>query len=395
MAKIIIQSNGDDSFKYKKDYFTEMEVKPKNYELRKIYRSTDPGDFHVQARHVYQNEILFDEPIDNISVDGTVYVTYEALSGVLTPILFKKGGGTGGGGTGRFANDIPVSLSGGKTVGKYVDGTLIPAAGKTYEEVLNMIANETKDASIVAPSFGFSKSDSSSLLEVGTNYTTNITASYNPGAIYGKMVGGVWQTANTAANKQADRAGALVSFNIDGTVYTDLTNPKTVSVSKTIANGNNNIAGSVTFAAGTAKPKRSDGTEYDNAYNSPLTLSANINIAGQMPYFYGVINDNQNVNDVSLSALTKAVANSSGTVSIPYSNVVGKKLVIVIPQASVVKTKWYVNALNNGNIGNVGDLFPVVVNKNYSSPDGLWSNQAYRVYVSTTTSINTTIQLQN
>lgn len=41
-----------------------------------------------------------------------------------------------------FQNDIVVSLSGGKTLGKYTNGQTIPAAGKTMEEVLNLIATE-------------------------------------------------------------------------------------------------------------------------------------------------------------------------------------------------------------------------------------------------------------
>lgn len=54
---------------------------------------------------------------------------------------------SGGGGSPVFLNDTPVVLSGGKTLGKYVNGTTIPSAGKTNEEVLNLIAKET-----IAPS---------------------------------------------------------------------------------------------------------------------------------------------------------------------------------------------------------------------------------------------------
>ncbi len=41
-----------------------------------------------------------------------------------------------------FDNDIVVNLSGSKTLGRYVTGDIIPAQGKTSEEVLNLIASE-------------------------------------------------------------------------------------------------------------------------------------------------------------------------------------------------------------------------------------------------------------
>lgn len=41
-----------------------------------------------------------------------------------------------------FQNDITVSLSGGKTLGRYTNGQVIPAAGKTPEQVMNLIAVE-------------------------------------------------------------------------------------------------------------------------------------------------------------------------------------------------------------------------------------------------------------
>jgi hypothetical protein len=50
--------------------------------------------------------------------------------------------GSGYVGVGTFNSDIPVSLSGGKTVGRYASGSTIPAKGKTPEAVFNLIAQE-------------------------------------------------------------------------------------------------------------------------------------------------------------------------------------------------------------------------------------------------------------
>ncbi len=49
---------------------------------------------------------------------------------------------TGGGGSSVFLADIPVVLSGGKTLGRYTNGQTIPSTGLTAEEVLNLIASE-------------------------------------------------------------------------------------------------------------------------------------------------------------------------------------------------------------------------------------------------------------
>jgi len=97
MAKITIQTNTADSFKFKKDYYSEFEVKAKIFELKKIYK--DNVDFYVKATQANTGDLLFSEKIEDITVDGTVYTNYEDLSEVLTPLLFKKGGGSGGGGT--------------------------------------------------------------------------------------------------------------------------------------------------------------------------------------------------------------------------------------------------------------------------------------------------------
>jgi hypothetical protein len=68
------------------------------------------------------------------------------------------------GGTNTFTSDIPVVLSGGKTVGKYTNGQTIPAIGKTAEQVFHDIALE-----YIPPTFGsFSVTGQPTTVEVGT-----------------------------------------------------------------------------------------------------------------------------------------------------------------------------------------------------------------------------------
>jgi len=74
---------------------------------------------------------------------------------------FGNGGGGGAGG-GVFDSDINVVLSGGKTLGKYVNGDTIPSTGLTSEEVMNLIATE-----YLVPAFSSFTFNQSSPIEVG------------------------------------------------------------------------------------------------------------------------------------------------------------------------------------------------------------------------------------
>lgn len=88
------------------------------------------------------------------TTDKTAYFLSGYTPGTLAPIWKSLGSGSG---SGVFSSDIPFSIASGKTLGKYVGGTsqTIPAAGKTFEEVLKDIALEalqpTASLSITSP----------------------------------------------------------------------------------------------------------------------------------------------------------------------------------------------------------------------------------------------------
>lgn len=90
------------------------------------------------------------------------------------------GGGGGGGGGYVFTNDIPVILSGSKTLGKYVNGQTIPAVGKTPQQVWNDVAAE-----YLNPAFSsFQVSGQPQTVEVGTTLSGSKTFTWgvNPGS---------------------------------------------------------------------------------------------------------------------------------------------------------------------------------------------------------------------
>jgi hypothetical protein len=95
--------------------------------------------------------------------------------------------GTGGGTnpvSPLFGANIPVVLAGGKNFGKYTNGDIIPAAGKTAEQVLNDIAAE-----FLSPSFSSFSMGVTALVEVGTILSGLKNASW-----------GTSQSANVATN---------------------------------------------------------------------------------------------------------------------------------------------------------------------------------------------------
>jgi hypothetical protein len=93
--------------------------------------------------------------ITNTITDGDVLhatsgnVVYDALAAIMELIVFDA--------------DIPVVLANGKTLGKYVSGTTIPAIGKTAQQVITDIALE-----YIYPSFNFFNVQQSLIVEVGT-----------------------------------------------------------------------------------------------------------------------------------------------------------------------------------------------------------------------------------
>jgi hypothetical protein len=80
--------------------------------------------------------------------------------------------------SGTFTSDITVSLSGGKTIGKYTNGQVIPSNGKTPEEVINLIAIEDIAPTYTPATISLTKSQATEA-EVGTSYSGNtLTATF-------------------------------------------------------------------------------------------------------------------------------------------------------------------------------------------------------------------------
>jgi hypothetical protein len=71
----------------------------------------------------------------------------------------------------KFTNDVTIKLSGSKSLGKYANGATIPTAGKTLDQFLLDLVQETVSPTYTAPTVSIS-SDKSASYEIGTNIGT-------------------------------------------------------------------------------------------------------------------------------------------------------------------------------------------------------------------------------
>lgn len=112
-------------------------------------------------------------------------------------------------------------------------------------------------------------------------------------------------------------------------------------------------------------------------------FSRNVGKCSIYPLYYGVVNcaTRPLVDNELITGGTKSVVNTTSTVTVDF-NSVGQWTWIATPASSPTKTCWYVNALNNGSMGNTGDKYPDVCILNITSGNGCWSEVSYKVYMS-------------
>lgn len=128
----------------------------------------------------------------------------------------------------------------------------------------------------------------------------------------------------------------------------------------------------------------SKGTQYCAALTSGCTAAACSSVTGLYPYYYGKVTcaTRPAVTNILVTGGTKAVASSTGTVTVTFSSV-GQWTWLAIPQISTSKTCWFVNSLDNGRINNApSDKYPDECVFSICSGQGCWTAINYKVYVS-------------
>lgn len=291
------------------------------------------------------------------------------------------------GGTGYYSGASPTTI----TVGGLISGSSITAL--PISDILERILVPTLYPTLISPSSSFSINPSTVVYEVGTTVNLTGTSIFDRGEI------------TPPYGTSGFRSGAATGYEyqIQGTPYTTLNSGYSTSIN--IVAGNNTFANKVKYAQG-EQPLDSTGGTYSTPLPSGSTSLVTITITGIFPYFYGTVASGgvaAGVNRPSATAAlisggTKVVASSSGTISINFNSTSDDYIWFAIPTASTSKTKWYVDELNNGDIGGVvgvaGNLFPdfdSVVNVGTV----YWSGETYKLYISNYQTEVTQIELRN
>jgi len=191
----------------------------------------------------------------------------------------------------KFTKDVVVNYGGG-SLGKYANGTTIPAKGKTLDDFLLDLVSKSVAPGFSAPSVSIGASPGAGSYEIG----------YDPGVVslsstYTKNDGG--NATTTIFYKGGTALGA--NTNSPGPITT------TVSYSVT-----------VNYAAGTATKNDNLGTPYPNTITAGST-SASLNFSSYSKRYWGGISipfNTTSVYDITTLSPLPSADNSGGSKSI-------------------------------------------------------------------------------
>lgn len=286
-----------------------------------------------------------------------------------------------------FSSDIVVSLSNGKTAGKYVNGQTIPLTGKTPQQAFNDIFRESLVPTLTNPSLGALSLNKGLIQEVGVTLTDLIlTAVFDRGSI----------TPQYSA-ENAFRSGLPIQHLFTKAGVNIVVPSTTLSLNNTIASylvslGANIFTAQVNHDAG-VQPKDNMGANFSTALVAGNSNISTATIQGIYPIFFGAVNSVPTANQALIDSGTKQIVQSDSTLNINFG-ASGQYIWFAHPASSATKTKWYVNALNNGNIGTVSDLFNAPTTVNITTV--LWNGIAYKIYISNTPTTTTgNMELKN
>ena len=267
--------------------------------------------------------------------------------------------------------------------------------GKTIVEVLDDILFPTILASIASDkSVSLSVSGDSGNVEIGRNIPRTLTATFGRGLISNGDGSNGPELVGTAAN---------YSFSGQGIPLTTQASNE-LDINHSVVEGSNNWSVEVTHNAGTGdyfdnKNNVGDNLDSSRSVGGVSDSSSSPSITGIYPYFWGVSVTEPSLEEIATAiqngTANKVVASASGTVTVNF-NASGRYLWMAHYADYDTKTKWYISALNNGNIGSASDLFGVVSTRLVDSPESYWSGKLFKVYRSTfATSVSSGLEFRN
>ena len=289
--------------------------------------------------------------------------------------------GATAGGSGFYPYDEHASVDVGGITGNVsgVTGTGYYLYNQQIVDILHDMLVPTLYPTITQPSSTFSIDPTTLIYQVGDIINITGTSVFDRGSI----------TPPYGTSGFTSGEAITYEYIIQGITYTG---NSVYDISFSITGGSNTILNNVYYSQG-EQPLNSTGGTYSTALPSGVTTGSTLTITGIYPYFYGKVASGgvgAGLNRPSSTAAlitggTSVLETSDGTISIDYNSTNDDYIWFAIPTASTFKTKWYVDTINNGNIGGSvssgGNLFP-----DLDSVTGVsttyWSGQTYQLYIS-------------
>lgn len=265
---------------------------------------------------------------------------------------------------------------------------------RSIVQVLDTILFPTLDATITtSKSVTLAVNGASGTIEIGEFISRTLTASFVRGTI----------TNGDGTVNANPLVGLATQYSFSGTGISTINQAgSSLGINVAVVSGTNNWAVTVNHSIGT-------GSYFDNKGNIGTNLDAQRvagtttdttsapTITGILPFFY--LKSSSPITAAAMAAAitagtaTKVVSVSTGTISIPY-NMSAQYLAVAYPAGSTTKTIYFVTSLDTGAITLV---FNPVTTLSVNSPNGYWTNQSYKIHVSTSaiTNSNPTIELRN
>jgi hypothetical protein len=191
----------------------------------------------------------------------------------------------------KFTKDVVVNFGGG-SLGKYANGTTIPAKGKTLDDFLLDLVSKSVAPSFTSPSVSMGASPAATSYEIG----------YDPGLV----------TFTSTFNKNDGGSATSTTFYKGGTaLYANTNSPGTIT--STVS-----YSVTVNYAAGTATKNDNLGTPYPNTISAGST-SASLSFSSYSKRYWGGISapfNTTSVYDITTLSPVPSADNSGGSKSI-------------------------------------------------------------------------------
>jgi len=335
-------------------------------------------------------------PIIATGASNNFVLTYD---GTQKAIVLKQSTSSGG------TTVYPYSGLTTCTVGGITAGTSI--YNDEVVDILQDILSPTVYPDLTSPSISsFTINPTSLLYEVGAVASISATVAFNPGAIDPVY-------PPTACSCRSDGTLCYI-YTALAFPYECVTNAPSNIYPFTptpVQPGSNVVSASVCYQGGT-QPYDSSGAMYDTPLSTGVTATSSKTITGTYPWYWGIeasggvpIGVNRPtaccVKDVITGGTygCKCVGLSTGTLFVNFGSTSDDYLWFATPVASITKTWWYVDALNNNAIGGAvnpaGNLFPDPETVSAVTTT-CWSGQEYNIYISNKQSCSTSImELRN